>query len=265
MNDKSIQELLERLDSDDVGRQAKALLDLIDAKVYQAAPKIVKLLKSPDIDIRGDAAYALGYVGIHETESVGAALMEILNDEDELVISEVVEVLGGLQYTPAIELIGELLRQDPSPLVRASAAEALGYLGGAEAIESLELALRDSDEDESVRAYAANSLGLLGTNQILSKLETYVKLEPSLSVKAELLAARYWLGAKEDIKQLLSLLNNADEHLVTLILNILTDLTERQVPSTLHSDAPNIREVLSNIGQRIPILRPHAEKLMVQA
>jgi HEAT repeat protein len=78
-----------------------------------------------------------------------------------------------------------LLKNDPDPLVRASAAETLGDLGQEEAIAAIFVALVDTDE--SVRAYAANSIGLLGTPTLLPKLAAYIKSENSLRVKAELL------------------------------------------------------------------------------
>ena len=155
-----------------------------------------------------------------------------------------------------------LLRKDPSALVRASAAETLGYLGKSQAINTLELSLLDTNEDEAVRCYAANSIGLLGTPQLLPKLENYLNSELPLSVKAELLGARYWLGAKEDIAKLLSLLDNADEHLATIILNILTDLTEREERPTLAKDAPDLEMVLRAIANRFPFTGNQPEKIL---
>jgi hypothetical protein len=99
----------------------------------------------------------------------------------------------------------------------------------------------------------------------LPKLEEYLKLELPLSVKAELLGARYWLGAKEDIEKLLSLLDNADEHLATIVLNILTDLTEREEPPTLAKDAPDLERVLSAIANRFPLTGNQPEKILALA
>lgn len=257
--------LLDNLDSDEPNRQAVALMDLVDAQFYPAAPHIVRLLKSPEADIRADAAYALGYLGGDEADRYGAALMELLDDGEELVRCEAVEALGLLVYSPAVDNLKKLLRADSSSLVRASAAEALGQLGKSEALEVLEDSLRDADEDESVRAYAANAIGLLHhppEAQILGKLKNYLAVEGSLSVKSQLLGASYWLGAKDALSELLQLLANADENLATLILNILTDLTGRHSPSTLATDAANMSEVLRAIAHRFPILASHTEQLL---
>jgi HEAT repeat protein len=264
MDSLKTQTLLDDCDSDDSVLQRKALIQLVDAEVYEAVPKILRFLNSTDELIRADAAEALGYLGSEEVQTVGLALMPLLNDPEELVRSETVEALGELDYTPAVESIKYLLRNDPSALVRASAAETLGYLEEPSAIETLELSLLDVDEDKAVRGYAANSIGLLGTPQLLPKLEKYLKLELPLSVKAELLGARYWLGAKEDIEKLLSLLDNADEHLAMIILNILTDLTEREEAPPITKDAPDLGTVLSAIANRFPLTRNQAETIMAQ-
>lgn len=262
MNKQSIQVLLNDCNSDQPPKQAGAILDLVDAGVYEAVPQIVRLLKSPDAAIRFTAAEALGYLGSEEVETVGPALMNLLEDAEETVRSEAVEALGDLNYTPAVEAIEHLLRKDSSALVRASAAETLGYLGEAKSIESLELSLLDSQEDEAVRCYAANAIGLLGTPQLLPKLEKYLNSEIPLSVKAELLGATYWLGAKQDIVQLVDLLEKAEEDFAEHILTILTDLKEREPAPNLAKDAPNLEKALSSIALRFPLMRHQIESIL---
>lgn len=262
MNTLTTETLLDYCESDDYALQTEALRQLVDAEVYEAVPKILRLLKSSDELIRSHAAEALGYLGIEEVETVGPALMPLLKDPEKLVRSETVEALGELGYTPAIAPIEHILRNDPSALVRASAAETLGYLEDPSAIKTLELSLLDAKEDRAVRGYAANSIGLLGTSQLLPQLENYLKLELPLAVKAELLGARYWLGAKEDLDRLLSLLDDADELLATIILNILTDLKSREPAPNLAKDAPDLEKALNSIGLRFPLMRQHAESIL---
>ncbi|MBD3558427.1 HEAT repeat domain-containing protein, partial [Planktothrix sp. FACHB-1355] len=126
----------------------------------------------------------------------------------------------------------------------------------------LELAL--DDPIEPVRAYSACAIGLLGTQEILPKLEVYLSSEESLATKAEILVARYRLGVRDDLTKLLKLLEDADEHLVGIILNILRDLAERKVPLTLALDAPQIRQILTAIAQSFPIHRNYAERVIAQ-
>ncbi len=262
MDNLTTETLLDYCDSDDYALQTQALIQLVDAEVYEAVPKILRLLKSADELIRADAAAALGYLGSEEVETVGPALMPLLKDPEKLVRSETVEALGELDYTPAVVPIEYILRNDPSALVRASAAETLGYLGEASAIETLEISLLDTNEDEAVRCYAANSIGLLGTPQLLPQLEQYLNSDIPLPVKAELLGARYWLSAKEDIAKLVDLLDKADEDFAQHILTILTDLTEREPMPNIAKDVPDLDKILSAIALRFPLMRHQAKEIL---
>jgi HEAT repeat protein len=214
MQEPSIATLIEQCASDNPERQAPALQKLVAMKAYSAAPVILELLRSSDEGIRFCAAEALGCLGANEIESVGPALVNILEDPEGFVRAGATDSLGILRYQPARKSVELLLLNDPDALVRASAAETLGDLGDSEALEALKHAMQDPDR--AVRSYAANSLGILGTPELIPQLQTYIETEDSLKVKAELLAAKYRLGATEDMEELLSLLENADEDLATL-------------------------------------------------
>jgi HEAT repeat protein len=261
MQESTIEQLREQCRTGNPAQQAPALQDLVDMKAYVAVPEILELLKSPDDAIRFSAAEALGDLGAKEIESVGPALINLLVDPEGLVRSGAVDSLGILGYTPARKQVESLLLNDPAPMVRAAAAETLGDLSDRKAIESLKLSMQDPDE--TVRAYAANSLGLLGTPELLPQLQLYIESEECLKVKAELLAAKYRLGAAADINQFLNLLENADEDLATVMLNILADLIERKTPSTIAVDAGRICEILAVISQRFLILGNQAQNLIV--
>lgn len=261
MDKHLIETLLADCRSGNPALQAAAVIVIEESKIYLAVPTLLKLLESSDPSIRATTAHALGYLGQQELETVGYALTNLLADPEVIVRSETVEALGRLHYTPAIELVKFLLRNDPDDLVRTSAAETIGELGNSQAVSALEQALL-VDSDDSVRAYAAISIGLLGTPELLPKLQNYIESEPSLQVKVELLAARYWLGATEDLNLLLGFLETADENLATIILNILTDLMKRKPPSKLASDAPSLYEVLSALSERFTWLSPHAKQII---
>lgn len=260
MQEFSIDTLLFQCHSSDPTEQIEAIQGLLSQQVYLAVPSLVELLASPDAVVRSTATRALGELGTQYLELVGPALINLLTDPEIIVRSEAVDTLGIIGYTPAFEGINSLLKNDPDPLVRACAAESLGDLGNSKALENLEAALLDSDE--SVRAYAANSIGLLGTSELLPKLQTYINSETSLRVKAELLGARCRIGASEDFKLLLNLLDTADENLATAILNLLTDLIEHKVPSIISATIPIIKEVLIRISQRLPLLDSETEIIM---
>ncbi|MBN4004572.1 HEAT repeat domain-containing protein [Nostoc sp. LPT] len=262
MQSSSLNKLLAQCHSGDPVQQVEALHSLLNREAYASVPTILELLVSPDDVVRSTATRVLGQLGTQERELVGSALINLLTDAEVIVRSEAVDTLGILGYTLATEAIKSLLKNDPEPIVRASAAESLGDLGNVNALEELESALLDPDE--SVRAYAASSIGLLGTPQLLPKLQTYIESETSSGVKAQLFGARARLGALEDFKLLLNLLDTSDEDLAIMILNLFTDLMERKVPSAITANISTMREVLLRISQRFPILHSHVEILIAQ-
>lgn len=248
--------------SNESTRQVDAIQRLLDRHVYTSVPTLVATLESPDPLVRSAAAHALGTLGAENAGPAGSALMNLLNDSEVIVRSEVVDALGVLRFAPAVEPIRRMLLNDSDPLVRASAAETLGDLDDARALPELALALGDTDE--AVRAYAANSIGLLGAPQLLPQLQSYILLEHSPNVKAELHAARYRLGAREDLHALLNLLDTADEALAPNILNILEDITRRNLPPNLPADAARIRASVTGLEQRIPNLGADAERIVAR-
>jgi HEAT repeat protein len=262
MEQREFENLLVQCRSGAPAQQVAAIHALLDHRAYEAVATIAGLLGSSDAAVRSTAAQALGYLGKQESEVAGPALLSALADPEDIVRSAAVDALGVLGYRPALAAVRDLLRNDPEPLVRAAAAETLGDLGDSQALADLELALRDADE--AVRAYAAGSIGLLGSPQSLSQLQAALAAESSPSVRAELLGARYRLGAAEDLEQLLSLLETGEETPATVISNLLADLTERRMPATLATDATRLRAALMSVSQRLPILRSQAEQIIAR-
>ncbi len=259
---QEIKSILTDLESNNPSQQAKAIIEVIEPEIDEAIPVIIKLLQSPDAMVRCNAAYALGQLDIDDVETTGKSLLELINDPEELVRSEVIETLGVLEYQPALKAIENALLNDYSALVRASAAEALGSLEMTQAIETLETVLNKEKEDQSVKAYAANSLGLLGDKTIIPKLDYYLTQETSLQVKAELLGAKYYLGQKEALEEIFAILEQADLNLAIQILNILTDLQERQEDTLILENQTDFQQILQKIGKEFPMLFNQTQNLL---
>lgn len=255
-----IRQLLDACRSDDPSRQIAALHGLLDQRAFDTAPELVDLLASADPVVRSTAADVVGQLGVYSTEQTGPALVKLLNDVEEIVRSSAADALGLLGYTPALLPVMEALQRDKAPLVRASAAETLGDLGDSRAVPALQIAVRH-DPDDAVRGYAANALGLLGTPSLLPYLALCLQAEETLATRAELYGARYRLGAADDIRPLLDMLEMDDETVVTLVLNVLGDLLERRTPDRLQADAPLMRAALLALARRMPLVAGHIEQL----
>jgi HEAT repeat protein len=248
---------IHRLRSGDPDAQVGAALDLLQARSREGLPELIELTRSPDVAVRSTVARVLGVLGSRDRDPAGRALLALVGDADPLVRSEAIDALGVLRYRPAAEAVRGALA-DPEPLVRASAAETAGDLGDAAVISDLERAL--ADDDEAVRAYAANSLGRLGTSELLERLEQIDLSEQAPRVEAELLAARYRLGAEADLPRLLELLAEASEEDADAMLNAVADLALRP-PAASFDDSAAVREALERLGDRIPGLRPQVERI----
>lgn len=254
MGKKRLEALLRQLVSGKPDLQVSAISQLVEYQSYDAAPEIAKLLESSDNDVRERAAEALGFLGQQAPEIYGPQLLRLLDDENPLVRANTAEALGRLSYRDAHQQVEDLLHNDTDQLVRATAAETLGFLGEIYSLKALFSAL--TDQDESVRAYAARSIGMLGNSELLPRIEESMLKESSLRVKAELLAASVCFGESTAVNSLLELFKKADEHLTMCLLIILEYLLSQRLSPTLTTeDVSNIRSILDSVADRFPITK----------
>lgn len=256
----NMENLLKQCNSGDSVQQINAIDELVVLEADETIPTLIALSASSDAVVRFSVVQALTKLSAKDSDLIGTALINLLTDPESIVRSEAVDSLGILQYTPAVEHVKLLLKNDSDALVRASAAETLGDLENSIVIPDLEQAL--SDPDESVRSYVANSLGILGDKSLLPALKTYLEKESSYRVKAELIGAIIRLGDSEYLEKLLSLLQTADEDLATSILNIFTDLIERKKPDILVTSSSHLYRTIITIAERWPILRSHVYEIV---
>jgi len=115
---------------------------------------------SPDPDLRREAALTLGRRRLRgeQAENVRDLLAELLRgDPEPLVRSAAAVSLGRQGGEPSVPVLIER-QADASPLVRADVCRALGMTGVAEAKAPLKRALAE-DADVDVRCAAARALG----------------------------------------------------------------------------------------------------------
>jgi len=121
----------------------------------EALPELAAALQSDAWLVRATACIALGEIG----PAASATLRPAFNDPDEFVRRQAARAARSMAGS---EVVFDLLKatlEDPSPVVREGAAEALGSFGRA-AVEPLTRTL--TDEEHRVRAIAARSLGTIG-------------------------------------------------------------------------------------------------------
>lgn len=106
------------------------------------------------------------------------------------------------------ESLAKLLREG-GEVVRCHAAQALGRIGNARALDALIACLMDEDAD--VRADAAEALGLLGGRAAGAALLESLRLDPCPDVKINAIAALGRLGHREATPTLRRLVGGRDE------------------------------------------------------
>jgi len=164
-----------------------------------SSPFLLRLLGDPDADVRLVAARALGVIGeplaasgvlgaLHTQNGqiglpawvaaeallamgseITPALQAGLTSEDPAVRNVCAMVAGHGTFASTVPQLRIVLATDSEPDVRASAAVALGQIGGADDLASL-VRLTDASESTVLRRIAATALGDLGQGESMETL-----------------------------------------------------------------------------------------------
>ena len=89
--------------------------------------------------------------------------MQQLSNQEERVRSDAALELGRMKAQPAIDSLSAMLTSDPSPVVRETAARALGLIGSARGLNALQNAAQ-ADNDRDVRRSAQFAAEVIRAN-----------------------------------------------------------------------------------------------------
>lgn len=244
-----IDALIEQCRSGDDDARRSAIFALRDAEAGRAAPVIVPLLSSEDVGVRSAAAHALGYLGDDYLDVVGPALVAALDDPDEGVRNDATEALGALEYTPARPALERVLLHDDYWVARASAAEALEYVGDARALDALEAAI--DDDAESVRSYVVTAIERLGGASSLPAIQRRLAIETHPQPRSDLIAAALRFGDESAFDHLLSLSAEVDcEEFVYHVLRVVAELLDGPTPDVVLRRAAELEPHLMDLPRR---------------
>jgi hypothetical protein len=205
---------------------------------------LIKALEYQDLEIRLEAARALGWYEVAELLGwtgerkapepfIVDELIKTLTTHPESEVRErAAHLLGVNGDTRAVEALCAAL-SDADGSVREKAATALARLGDARAVEALYAAL--SDADRSVREKAAIALARLGDARAMEPLIAILQQDEHLSVKESAAEALGRLGDLRAVEPLVASLENTyDESLRQAMLEALSAL----VPPTYQISGP---------------------------
>ncbi len=158
--------LMRALRSDDDTLRHNAVVVLGQIQARGAAGEISRVMfeETAHPRLRRACALALGQIG---DENAGEALLRVADDADVELVKRAAQSLGKLRVPGALEKLCSLARS-PDGNLRLAAAFGRGYLGDERAVPTLSELLADMYKD--VRRRAAWALGLTGSEKAVAPL-----------------------------------------------------------------------------------------------
>lgn len=166
MNQFSVEQAFETLQSGDAQSRADAIVFLGDAQYAPCVPHLTELVRDADPGTRYLAAKALGQIG-DEAESAVPTLLVAMRDNDMFLRAGIAGALIKIGY-PAVPGLTKALF-DRNNAVKRAAAKALGKIGSDRAVPALTNAL--VDQDPGVRKFAREALERIDTPEARRALD----------------------------------------------------------------------------------------------
>lgn len=208
-------------------------------------------LQDENADVRRNAAW---WLGRQRDITVVGPLIDAAQDEHPDVRLRVMESLGNFRDARVIAPLLAALAGDTSAEARAAAAQSLGRVGDASAVETLIAALDDAAPE--VRTGAAQSLGQLADNRASEPLARALVADPDSDVRYFCAQSLANIGGPVTVDALLAVMPQAGDGPLLYILETLGQLFDQRAveplrPYAEHEDE-GIRETarwaLRNLG-----------------
>lgn len=164
---EGIQILVELLKSNNVGIQEAAELSLRKIGGEASVEALIPLLWEEDAGVRNTAIDILREIGEQGLDLI----IDLLDDKEPDIRIFAVDILGYCTNVLVINILCDVLQNDPDPNVRSQAAIGLGNMGYVEAIPCLERALED---EEWVKFSVIESLKKIGKDTSTEVLINYL-------------------------------------------------------------------------------------------
>lgn len=238
------QDMMDNLQSTDVGRQREGAFQAAEAGHEEAVPLLVGLLQSDNLGVQEAADHALRKIGgraavagvlpllrsdeplirnlgMDLLRALGREhldlLLPLLQDEDSDVRIFMSDILGSTDSFLAVPPLCQALLHDPEVNVRYQAAVSLGNLAHSEAAESLNQALGD---DEWVQFAVVEALMKIGDDSSIGVLAQALGRSSDL-VESMIVDALGEMGNFKAAPMLIKRLDNSDFALRNKVLRAL--------------------------------------------
>ena len=214
-DERALYPLIKALRDENAGVQDAAMRSLISLGGEVTAYMVIPLLRDLPY-LRNTALIILKAIG---TASI-PLLRPLLSDKDDDVRKFAIDLISDIGYCTYIDAIVHLLRNDPNPNVRVSAAKALGILRYSDAITQLISALKD---DEWVCFAALEALALLNDKTSTGPIALLLD-SPSSAVRIAAIETLGAIGTSVAADALLSHLRKAEGYEKSLTVKSLVTM-----------------------------------------
>ena len=213
--------------SDSAERRAARIAEWERRPTPESVDRIRRAVEDPDGDVRARAVRALFVVGAPDAVEVAS---RALGDASGPVREAGALVAGEARAASAAAALEQLLRADPDPGVRRTAAKALGAVSGDDAEAALASAL--DDPAARVRLASARALAMLHPAAAVDVLARRITEEPDWEVRVEVAKALGAAGVPSSYPPLRSALVDPNEFVRAAVAAALKDLGAAGVPES---------------------------------
>ena len=225
--ERAVRQLIDCLTDPDLDLRRRSIWVLWRIEQPRAVDALMTALRyDPDAKVRRYSAWALGLMG---GEDVVHALIEAFEDEDERVRWDAAVALGKIGEG-AMEALRYALSYG-APVVRAGAANALGWINNHGAITSLVDALHDQSSE--VRVRAAFSLNWIGSASALEGL-TRARKDADEPGRRPAASGLGWMGSPRVVPTLLLALDDPSPRVTAAAADALAQIGDRRALMALH-------------------------------
>jgi HEAT repeat protein len=171
-----LRDRLPTLCASDPLKRAQMIAELQSMSLSRLLPTLQQLLSDADCDMRCYAALAVFHVAPQEGLSL---LLSLLDDAEVVVRWHTCGLLHDIADKRAVEPLIHIMKTDPDPQVRNTAAYALGGVGDPWAIPAL-IETLDKDHEVDDLGHCASSSAATALDDILQTNHTRIKLADDL-------------------------------------------------------------------------------------